>query len=104
MPRFTPIVVAVLVFGSLFFFEFSSTSAEIPQEPDRYDTSLRKGETRETLDPAQFDDPKIHKAYQVARDIPWVLDSIYCFCYCHESPAFKHTSLLSCYVDLHAAR
>lgn len=104
MPRLIPIVVALLVFWSAAFFLVSSTRAEIPQQPDRYDASLRKGESRETLDPAQFEDPKIRKAYQVAQDIPWVLDSIYCFCYCHESPAFRHTSLLSCYVDLHAAR
>ena len=78
--------------------------AEVPPTADRYDQSLRKGETRATLDPAQFDDPEIRKAYQVAKEIPWVLDSIYCYCFCQESPAFRHKSLLSCYVDLHAAR
>jgi len=67
------------------------------------DESLRRGETRATLDPGLFKDPTIKKAYQVAKDIPGVLDSIYCFCYCEESPAFKHKSLLSCYVDNHAA-
>jgi hypothetical protein len=68
------------------------------------DESLRKGEKRATLDPNIFsDNAKIKKAYQVAKEIPWVLDSIYCYCYCKESPAFKHKSLLSCYVDNHAA-
>ncbi|HBR22421.1 MAG TPA: hypothetical protein DD713_07655 [Nitrospiraceae bacterium] len=68
------------------------------------DESLRMGEKRPTLDPNIFsDNAKIKKAYQVAKDIPWVLDSIYCYCYCKESPAFKHKSLLSCYVDNHAA-
>lgn len=67
------------------------------------DESLRKGEIRATLDPKQFQDPRIRKAYQIAKDIPWVLDSIYCYCLCKESPAFRHTSLLSCYVDDHAA-
>ena len=42
------------------------------------------------------------KAYQVAKDIPWVLDSIYCYCHCDVFS--KHKSLLSCYVDDHAAR
>lgn len=67
------------------------------------DESLRMGETGATLDPGQFSDAKVREAYQAARDIPWVLDSIHCFCYCKESPAFKHKSLLSCYVDNHAA-
>jgi len=67
------------------------------------DQSLRMGENRITLDPNLFREPQIREAYMVARDIPWVLDSIYCFCYCEESPAFRHKSLLSCYVDDHAA-
>ena len=68
----------------------------------KFDQSLRYGETRETLDPNLFSDPIVKRAHQVAKEIPWVLDSIYCFCFCEESPAFKHKSLLSCYVDRHA--
>lgn len=68
------------------------------------DQSLRMGETRATLDPNLFRDPMIKEAYRVAKEIPSVLDSIYCFCYCKESPVFKHKSLLSCYVDNHAAQ
>jgi len=71
-------------------------------ENGRFDQSLRYGETRETLDPNLFSDPIVRQAHQVAKEIPWVLDSIYCFCFCEESPAFKHMSLLSCYVDRHA--
>jgi hypothetical protein len=67
------------------------------------DESLRMGETRETMDPARYDVPEIREAYEVAKKIPWVLDSIYCFCFCEENPYFKHKSLLSCYVDDHAA-
>jgi hypothetical protein len=67
------------------------------------DTSLRKGETRQTLDPKGAPSPKVREAYQAAKDIPWVLDSIYCYCMCKENQAFKHISLLSCYVDGHAA-
>jgi hypothetical protein len=68
-------------------------------EPAR-DESLRKGETRETLDPAKFKDPRVRKAYEIAKMIPWVLDSIHCFCFCDVS--FQHKSVLSCYVDNHA--
>jgi len=67
------------------------------------DESLRKGETRVTLDPGQYKDARVKEAYRIAKEIPWVLDSIYCFCMCRESPAFRHKSLLSCYVDNHAA-
>jgi len=67
------------------------------------DESLRKGETRATLDPNLFNDPQVKKAYRIAREIPWVLDSIYCYCRCAESPVFRHKSLLSCYVDDHAS-
>ena len=67
------------------------------------DESLRKGEPRATLDPNMFKDPQVREAYRIAKEIPWVLDSIYCYCKCEESPAFKHKSLLSCYVDNHAS-
>ena len=68
------------------------------------DESMRKGETRDTVDPSVYaSDPRVKKAYQIAKEIPWVLDSIYCYCMCKESPAFRHKSLLSCYVDDHAA-
>ena len=67
------------------------------------DQSLRRGEKRATLDPSMFNDARVRQAYQVAKEIPWVLDSIYCYCKCEESPAFRHKSLLSCYVDNHAA-
>ena len=73
------------------------------QKKPAIDESLRKGETRPTLEPDLFKDPVIKEAYKVAKEIPWVIDSIFCFCYCEESPVFKHKSLLSCYVDDHAA-
>jgi hypothetical protein len=90
---FLAFVLASLVMGG------TALSAEKAKK----DESLRKGEIRATLDPSQFADPRIRKAYQIAKDIPWVLDSIYSYCLCKESPAFRHKSLLSCYVDDHAA-
>ncbi len=82
---------------------FSITVEIVQAENGQYDMSLRKGEARPTLDPAQFSDTTIRRAYEVAGEIPWVLDSIYCYCQCKENPYFKHKSLLSCYVDNHAA-
>ncbi len=36
----------------------------------------------------------------MAKDIPAVLDGIFCYCYCGEN--FGHRSLLDCYVTEHA--
>ncbi len=79
------------------------SSHEVLAQKQAMDQTLRKGESRATLDPARFSDPMVRKAYQAAKEIPWVLDSIYCYCRCEESPVFRHKSLLSCYVDNHAA-
>jgi len=57
-------------------------------------------ETRPTLDPARFVG-KAALTHQIARDIPDVLDQLYCYCECDKHVG--HTSLLSCYTDGHAA-
>jgi hypothetical protein len=57
-------------------------------------------ETRPTLDPARFVG-KAAVTHQIARDIPDVLDELYCYCECDKSVG--HRSLLSCYTDGHAA-
>ena len=93
--RITLLLIAVTIL-------FAAANDAFAQKPVK-DESLRKGETRATLDPNLFPDARIKKAYQIAKEIPWVLDSIYCFCMCEESPTFRHKSLLSCYVDDHAA-
>ena len=62
--------------------------------------SAARRETRPTLDPALFVG-KARVAHAVARDIPDVLDQLYCYCGCDKSAG--HKSLLSCYTDNHAA-
>jgi len=57
-------------------------------------------ETRPTLDPAQFVG-RAAAAHRVAREIPDVLDQLYCYCGCDKHQG--HKSLLSCYTDGHAA-
>jgi hypothetical protein len=57
-------------------------------------------ETRPTLDPARFVG-KAAAAHRVAREIPDVLDQLYCYCGCDKHQG--HKSLLSCYTDGHAA-
>lgn len=60
---------------------------------------LRGGETRRTLSPHGFTG-KTARAYEIAGEIPDVLDSLHCYCECKKN--FGHKSLLTCYVDEHA--
>lgn len=92
------VVVAVLVVIGLQF--RSASEKTFVSAVD--DQSLRRGETRQTLSPSQFSDPFIAVMYQSAQDIPHVFDSVKCYCYCERDP-FNHVSLLSCFVDTHAA-
>lgn len=82
---------------------FSVADLFAAQKPE-IEESLRMGEARNTLDPMMFSEPQVREAYTAAKKIPWIMDSIYCYCRCKESPVFKHKSLLSCYVDDHASQ
>jgi hypothetical protein len=62
--------------------------------------AVLRRETRPTLDPERFVG-KARLAHQVAREIPDVLDRLYCYCECDKH--MGHKSLLSCYTDGHAA-
>jgi hypothetical protein len=63
-------------------------------------SAVARRETRPTLDPARFVG-KAAAAHRVAREIPDVLDQLYCYCACDKHQG--HKSLLSCYTDGHAA-
>ena len=63
-------------------------------------------EKRPTLDPKQFAkgyDAEVEEGYSIARKIPATLDKLHCFCECAESNMFQHKTLLTCFVDKHAA-
>ncbi len=61
-------------------------------------------ETREILSPDIFaSKPYIARTYEIANEIPQVLDKLFCYCYCSMNPKFKHKSLLTCYTDNHAS-
>lgn len=62
--------------------------------------SLRGGETRATLAPERYTGATA-AAYAAAKEIPEIIDSLYCYCDCKKH--FNHKSLLTCYVDEHAA-
>ena len=57
-------------------------------------------ERRPTLDPARFTG-QAAAAYQVAREMPEVLDQLQCYCACGSQ--YGHVSLLSCYTDGHGS-
>ncbi len=57
-------------------------------------------ERRPTLPPSLFVG-QVARAYGVAREIPEVLDKLYCYCRCKES--IGHLNLLTCYTERHAS-
>lgn len=57
-------------------------------------------ENRLPMSPALFVG-QTARAYQIAHEIPEVLDQLYCYCECDKH--LGHRSLLSCFIDSHAA-
>jgi hypothetical protein len=57
-------------------------------------------EKRSPLSPALFVG-QTARAYQVAQEIPDILDQLYCYCECDKH--LGHVSLLSCFTDKHGA-
>jgi hypothetical protein len=55
----------------------------------------------DVLSPSIFNDEKARAAYQVAKDIPEVLQELPCFCGCMTS--FGHKNNLFCFKDQHGA-
>jgi len=56
------------------------------------------------LDPARFNDSRQQQAYTAAREIPAVLNQLYCWCGCKENPATHHRALLECFESEHGSR
>ena len=55
----------------------------------------------DVLSPTLFSDEKTRAAYQVAKDIPEVLEQLPCFCGCMTS--FGHKNNLFCFKDQHGS-
>ena len=58
-------------------------------------------ETRPVLSPALFTG-KVAQAYRIAAEIPKVLDSQFCYCYCKKEKG--HKTLLTCFTNKHGAK
>ncbi len=54
-----------------------------------------------TLSPNGFSDPEVSRSYQVAKDIPEVLENMPCYCGCYGSSG--HRNNLDCFTDNHGA-
>ena len=96
--RVASLVIAVALTGGVWMYTTSS-SRSLNHEPKAASAYVRR-ETKIPLSPALFVG-KIETAYQVAHDMPGVLDQLYCYCECDKHSG--HRSLLSCYTDHHAA-
>jgi hypothetical protein len=100
-PLLAMIAGAVLVLaGVYFFYQGEKSPTPSPELTELKKENINLQEKRPTLSPAMFSG-KVRKAYEIAREIPEVLDQLYCYCRCREN--FGHKNLLSCYVDTHAS-
>ncbi|MBI4459880.1 MAG: hypothetical protein HY648_07460 [Acidobacteria bacterium] len=52
-----------------------------------------------TLSPNSFSDPEVQRAYQVAKEVPAVLEHMPCYCGCYGSSG--HRNNLDCFADNH---
>jgi len=68
---------------------------------DPADESAAAAKSADVLSPTIFGDEKTRAAYQVAKDIPEVLEQLPCFCGCMTS--FGHKNNLFCFKDQHGS-
>src|SRR3989442_1599659 len=68
---------------------------------DPADESAAIAKSADVLSPSLFDDARTRAAYQVAKDIPEVLEQLPCFCGCMSS--FGHKNNLFCFKDQHGS-
>jgi len=92
---------AVLIVGWVAWSWFGSQSiGRAPNKGAAESSGYVQRETKAPLSPALFVG-QTARAYQVAHEIPEVLDQLYCYCQCDKH--MSHKSLLSCFTDNHGA-
>ena len=62
---------------------------------------VENAKSADVMSPALFTDGKARAAYQVAKDIPEVLEQLPCFCGCMMN--FSHKNNLFCFKDQHGS-
>ncbi len=92
--------VALLITGVYFLYQGEEPKKPSPERTKLKKENIRLRETNPTLSPERFRG-EVRRAYEIALEIPEVLDRLYCYCRCLEN--FAHKNLLSCYIDTHAS-
>jgi hypothetical protein len=87
-------VIAVAIIAGIGWYSLRGASNET--EP-----SVQLSKSDGVLSPTLFDDAKTRAAYQVAKDIPEVLEQLPCFCGCMSH--FGHKNNLFCFKDQHGS-
>jgi uncharacterized protein with PCYCGC motif len=96
--RWGGLLVAVALIVGAWMYANNPSRSSNPQP--KHGSAYVRRETKATLSPALFVG-QTEKAYQIAQEMPDVIDSLYCYCECDKHSG--HRSLLSCYTDNHAA-
>jgi len=96
--RFAGLFIAVALIVAAWVYTSNPSRSSNPQPKDG--SAYVRRETKTPLSPALFVG-QTERAYQVAQEIPDVIDQLYCYCECDKHSG--HRSLLSCYTDNHAA-
>ena len=87
-------VIAVAIIAGIAWYSLRGTG----NEPE---TSGQISSSDGVLSPTIFQDPKTRAAYQVAKDIPEVLEQLPCFCGCMSH--YGHKNNLFCFKDTHGS-
>ena len=87
-------IVAVAIMAGIAWVSLHGTSESTSES-----TGISK--SAGVLSPTLFNDEKTRAAYQVAKDIPEVLEQLPCFCGCMTS--FGHKNNLFCFKDQHGS-
>lgn len=79
----------------------ATTPGPTPRVPAFFDNLAQARPLPAVLDPKQFSDPVVAKAYRYAQESPEVFAQQPCYCYCDDGHG--HRSLLDCYATDHSA-
>ena len=89
----------IVAAGALSLFSRSPNSGKAPVM-----VPTGRSDASAVLNPASFTSQQQQHAYMAAREIPAVLNQLYCWCHCKESTIFHHRSLLECFESDHASQ
>ena len=87
-------LIAILIIAGIAWRSLRTTNEPVDQ-------SAAALKSADVLSPTIFNDEKTRAAYQVAKDIPEVLEQLPCFCGCKKN--FGHKNNLFCFKDTHGA-